>query len=103
MAKEEERPPKACLYCGKELTKRERQKVIRGNRKFCNGVCRSRYNSNHYFLMLKTNPEFRAKRLREHTAWRNKNRVKVNNYFKVYMRTYKKKIKDALILTPKDL
>jgi hypothetical protein len=92
MAKEEERLPKACLYCGKELTKRERQTVIRNNRKYCNATCRARYFSCRTYAHLKNNPAFREKRRKEHAAWRNKNKVKWNEKCKIKMRELKNKI-----------
>ncbi len=69
-----------CLECSKEVI----SKTIR-IKKYCDGICRSKYNMKIRYLRLKDTPEYKLKIKENCKKWYNNNKERHKATMKAYM------------------
>jgi len=63
-----------CLKCGKELIPKEGRLQINPKRKFCNNICKTRYDSYKRYLKIKDTIEYKSSQKKIFKNWYEKNK-----------------------------
>ena len=82
---EEQAKLNQCRYCGKEIIIDSSKKKGQP-RKYCDIICRTRFNAKSNYQKNKNNPEYKLKRRQQFQIWVVKNRVRFNEMMRVNAR-----------------